>query len=94
MLADSGDGPQISYTASVVIARNIARCQLQQHSAMPRMGLFTLDEFMDELSGFDVQQSVAINTLDSISMTCRSRIRNFLLEEAHYAILTLAVSIP
>ena len=59
LLADSFDGPQIPCTASVIVARKIARGQLKQCGAMPCMGLFTLNEFMDELDGFDVQQSVA-----------------------------------
>jgi hypothetical protein len=63
LLADSGDGPQIPCTASVVITRKIARSQIRQRGAMPCMGLFTLNEFIAALDGFDVQQSVVIETL-------------------------------
>ena len=61
MIATQGDGPEIPATAAVVLARKLARGELSARGAMPCMGLFTLQEFIDELADFaiavDVQTS-------------------------------------
>lgn len=61
LLAKQGDGPQIPATAAVLLARKLARGQLSARGAMPCIGLFTLQEFIDELDGYaiavDLQRS-------------------------------------
>lgn len=54
LLADSGDGPQIPCTAAVLMAKKLARNELDATGAGPCMGFFTLQEFMQEMEGFDV----------------------------------------
>ena len=54
LLADSGDGPQIPCTAAVVMAKKLARGEIDSAGAMPCLGFFTLEEFMQALAGFDV----------------------------------------
>lgn len=56
LLADSDDGPQIPCTAAVLIARKLALGELARRGAFPCLGLFSLDEFMNALKHFDVQQ--------------------------------------
>ena len=54
LLADSGDGPQIPCTAAVVIAKKLARGEIDTAGAMSCLGFFTIEEFMQALEGFDV----------------------------------------
>lgn len=54
LLAGSGDGPQIPCTAAVVMAKKLARGEIDSSGAMPCLGFFTLEEFMQALEGFDV----------------------------------------
>jgi len=54
LLADSGDGPQIPCTAAVVMAKKLARGEIDTAGAMPCLGFFTIEEFMQALAGFDV----------------------------------------
>lgn len=54
MIATQGDGPQIPATAAVLLARKLARGQLSARGAMPCIGLFTLQEFIDELDGYAI----------------------------------------
>lgn len=54
LLADSSDGPQIPCTAAVVMAKKLARGELDRPGAGPCLGFFTLEAFMRELRGFDV----------------------------------------
>ncbi len=56
LLADSGDGPQIPCTPSVLVARKLARGELTRHGATPCLGLFSLEEFLKELQHFEVHQ--------------------------------------
>jgi len=54
LLADSGDGPQIPCTAAVVMAQKLAGGEIHTAGAMPCLGFFALEEFMELLEGFDV----------------------------------------
>ena len=54
LLADSGDGPQIPCTAAVVMAKKLARGEIDSSGAMPCLGFFSIEEFMQALAGFDV----------------------------------------
>jgi saccharopine dehydrogenase-like NADP-dependent oxidoreductase len=53
--AATGDGPQIPVTPAVVLARKLAAGELPMSGAMPRMGLFTLDEALAALGGFAIE---------------------------------------
>ncbi|MGH8807956.1 MAG: saccharopine dehydrogenase NADP-binding domain-containing protein [Noviherbaspirillum sp.] len=55
ILADDGDGPQIPCTAAVVLAKKLARRQIAIRGAMPCVGLFSLQEFMDELTDYSIR---------------------------------------
>jgi hypothetical protein len=54
IIATSGHGPEIPATAAVVIARKLASGALPQRGARACLDLFTLDEFLAELSDFDI----------------------------------------
>jgi len=54
LLADKGDGPQVPCTAAVVMAKKLARGELDQPGAGPCPGFFSLREFMRELRGLEV----------------------------------------
>ncbi len=54
LIATHGDGPQIPATAAVLLARKLARGELSARGAMPCIGLFTLQEFIDELDGYAI----------------------------------------
>lgn len=54
LVAEQGDGPEIPATAAVLLARKLARGQLSERGAMPCLGLFTLQEFVDELAGYAI----------------------------------------
>lgn len=51
LTAAKGDGPQVPATASVVLARKLARGQLEGGGARPCLDLFSLSDFMDALGG-------------------------------------------
>jgi saccharopine dehydrogenase-like NADP-dependent oxidoreductase len=55
LIATSGHGPEIPATAAVVIARKLAAGTLVARGARACLDLFTLDEFMAALDGFDVR---------------------------------------
>lgn len=54
LIATRGEGPQIPATAAVLLARKLARGQLSARGAMPCIGLFTLQEFIQELDGYAI----------------------------------------
>lgn len=54
-LAKDGDGPYIPATPSVILIRKLLNGSLNQTGAMPCMGLFTLNEFMKEISDLRIQ---------------------------------------
>lgn len=58
LVACDGDGPQIPATASVLLARKLARGELTGNGATACIDLFTLDEFMQELAGFAMTTSL------------------------------------
>ena len=58
LVAREGDGPQIPATASVLLARKLARGELTGNGATACIDLFTLDEFMQELAGFAMTTSL------------------------------------
>lgn len=58
LVARDGDGPQIPATASVLLARKLARGELAGSGATACIDLFTLDEFMQELGGYAIHASL------------------------------------
>ena len=64
IVAPDGDGPQIPCTAAVVIARKLARGEMPRRGAMPCLELFSVDEFMAALEGFNVRETVLIYPQD------------------------------
>lgn len=58
LVARDGDGPQIPATASVLLARKLARGELAGGGASACIDLFTLDEFMQELAGYAMYTSL------------------------------------
>src|SRR5438093_2542218 len=58
LVAGHGDGPQIPCTGAIVIARKLAAGTLAARGAMPCVGLFSLDECLRELEGYDVRTIV------------------------------------
>jgi Saccharopine dehydrogenase NADP binding domain len=58
LIAGNGDGPQVPCTAAIVIARKLAAGTLAARGAMPCVGLFSLDECLRELEGYDVRTMV------------------------------------
>ena len=49
LVASRGDGPEIPATAAVLLARKLAQGRLTVSGAMPCVGLFTLEEFVEAL---------------------------------------------
>jgi hypothetical protein len=60
IVAPDGDGPQIPCTAAVVIARKLAGGDMPRRGAMPCLELFSVDEFMAALAGFNVYETALI----------------------------------
>ena len=61
LTAHEGNGPQIPATAAIVLARKLARGDLPGGGAVPCLGLFTLDEFMSALNGFELTATLRGN---------------------------------
>jgi hypothetical protein len=55
IVAEKGDGLQIPCTAAILLAKKLAGNQLAIRGAMPCMGLFSLQEFMDALAGYSIR---------------------------------------
>ncbi|MFT5171008.1 MAG: hypothetical protein ACI9BD_000780 [Candidatus Marinamargulisbacteria bacterium] len=52
--SNTGDGPQIPCTASVLLTKKILDGSLNKRGSTPCMGLFNVGEFMGELKPFDI----------------------------------------
>lgn len=55
LLADNNHGPEIPCTPSVVIAMKLLNGDLKIRGAMACWNLFSIDDFLAELNGFDVR---------------------------------------
>ncbi|WP_372018723.1 saccharopine dehydrogenase family protein [Pseudoxanthomonas sp. 10H] len=58
LVARGGDGPQIPCTAAIVLARMLAEGRLADTGARACLDLFTLDDYLDALRGFDIQATL------------------------------------
>jgi hypothetical protein len=59
IVADSGHGPYIPAIPSVIVARKLARGEIEARGARPCLGLFTLAEFMAEIADLDIREGAA-----------------------------------
>ncbi len=59
LLAGSGHGPHIPATASVLLAKRLLDGSLATRGAMPCVGLFALDDFLDEIADLDIKAGIA-----------------------------------
>lgn len=55
LIADNNHGPEIPCTPSIVLAMKILDGSLQRHGAFACWDLFSVEEFMQELQGFEVR---------------------------------------
>ena len=55
IIAKDNDGPQIPCVPAIILSKKIIQGQLQTRGATPCVGLVTLDEYMNELTGFSIQ---------------------------------------
>ncbi|OEY87116.1 hypothetical protein BIY23_01370 [Wolbachia pipientis] len=56
IIAKEGDGPQIPCIPAVVITKKLLSGSIKEYGAMACIGLITLEEYMQELSGFAIKQ--------------------------------------
>lgn len=55
IVAGNGDGPEIPATPAVVLAKKLSRGELSVRGARPCLDVFSLDEFLSALEGFDIR---------------------------------------
>jgi saccharopine dehydrogenase-like NADP-dependent oxidoreductase len=55
LAAGSNHGPEIPCTPAIVLTKKLVRGELTHPGARPCLGLFSIDELMAELSGFDIR---------------------------------------
>jgi hypothetical protein len=56
LVARQHHGPHIPCGAAIALARKLARGELTERGAMPCMGLVSLEEYMNALTGLDIRQ--------------------------------------
>lgn len=56
IVAKNGDGPQIPTIPAIILTKKILANQITERGAMPCVAMVTLDEYIDELKGFEVKQ--------------------------------------
>jgi len=59
LIARRGHGPYIPATASVILAKRLLAGTLAERGAMPCLGLFTLAEFLAEVTDLDISAGIA-----------------------------------
>jgi hypothetical protein len=59
LVAGRGHGPYIPATPSVLLAKRLIAGTLSLRGAVPCVGLFTLDDFLAEVSDLDVATGLA-----------------------------------
>ena len=57
LVAGSNHGPEIPCTPAIVLAKKLIGGEITRPGAGPCLGLFSVDELMAELSGFDVRSA-------------------------------------
>ena len=56
LLASTHDGPRIPCGAAIALTRKLVRGERLPSGAMPCVGLLTLDEYLETLTGLDIRQ--------------------------------------
>ena len=64
LTADSEHGPEIPCMAAILLARKLARGQVQTRGAMPCMGLLSLEEFRPEFERWGIRTQIRERGLD------------------------------
>jgi hypothetical protein len=59
LVAGSDHGPYIPATPAVMVARKLLSGELARRGAMPCLGLFTLDELVEEIADLDISAGTA-----------------------------------
>jgi hypothetical protein len=59
LVAGSGHGPYIPATPAVMVARKLLSGALATRGAMACLGLFTLDELVEEIADLDISAGTA-----------------------------------
>lgn len=57
IIAKNGEGPQIPSVPAAYLAKKIADSSLSAPGAMPCVGLIPLEDYIDQLSEFDIKIS-------------------------------------
>ncbi len=68
LIAGSGHGPEIPAVPAIVLARKLAAGERPGPGAFPCLGLFTVNEFMHEVRGWDIRQEVAVERMKERSV--------------------------
>ncbi len=55
IIAKNGDGPQIPTIPAIILAKKLYNGSFKQKGAMPCVGLVSLQEYLDELKGFEIE---------------------------------------
>ena len=55
LTAKQGHGPRIPAIPAIILVKKLIKNELTIQGAMPSMGLFTLEEFTDEVRDLDIQ---------------------------------------
>jgi len=58
LVAGDGDGPQVPSTPAIVLAKKLAANTLVARGAMPCLGLFSLEECLRALDGYNVRTTI------------------------------------
>ncbi len=58
LVAGEGDGPQVPSTPAIVLAKKLAAGSLVARGAMPCLGLFSLEECLRALDGYNVRTTI------------------------------------
>lgn len=61
LIAESGDGPHIPTIPSIILAKKIALGEYTQTGAITSTGLFSLEEFSDEVATLDIHQQITFD---------------------------------
>jgi hypothetical protein len=60
LVAENNHGPEIPCTPAIVLARKLMHGEITQRGAGPCLGLFSVDELLEEFSNFDIRCSEAV----------------------------------
>lgn len=61
LIAKNNDGPQIPCVPAIILSKKLMRGENNLIGAMPCVGLVTLEEYLQELTGFAIKQHVMVN---------------------------------